>query len=83
MHLHLQPWSWEAKSHLDRVITGPKNFKASCRQVSSMPKMDVVADDAHGGQEGDTEEGRPCYGQWSAAVLEENRKKDFFSAGVP
>lgn len=48
-----------------------------------MPKMDVVADDAHGGQEGDTEEGRPCYGQWSAAVLEENRKKDFFSAGVP
>lgn len=45
--------------------------------------MDVVADDAHGGQEGDTEEGRPCYGQWSAVVLEEKRKKDFFSAGIP
>lgn len=36
-----------------------------------------------GGQEGDTEEGRPRYGQRSAVVLEENRKKDFFGAGVP
>ena len=83
MHLHLQPWNWKAKSHLDRVITGPKSFKASCRQVSSRPRMDVVVDDAHGGPEGHTEEGRQCDGQWSAAVPEEKRKKDFFSDGVP
>lgn len=48
VHRHLQPWSWEAKSHLDRVITGPKNFKASRRQVSSSPCRDK-AKDGYGG----------------------------------